>query len=184
LELGDETALRKLVDGPVAEMMPPALEVWNNHEENKRLVQGLHDALKAGMPPDQFKALRQSPEEGVSKWLSSADGVRFVFQGLKARGADDDTAYALTRAPSVSAGFLSAMAGLAVYWLAFGGLATAAAKESSGDLNDVEYIVLGALSRSLATSDKRASVICQAVAGAFETRLSLPLPSSQEDCLQ
>jgi hypothetical protein len=32
LERADQTTLRKLVDGPVAELMPRALEVWNDHE--------------------------------------------------------------------------------------------------------------------------------------------------------
>jgi hypothetical protein len=82
LEHGDESTLRKLVDGPLAEMMPPALEVWNNHEENKRLIQGIHDQLKADMSSDQLKALRRSPENAPSDWLSSLRGIQFVFQGL------------------------------------------------------------------------------------------------------
>lgn len=174
LEHSEESALRKLVEGPVAKLMPPALAAWNNHEENKRLVQRVHDALKAGMPFDQLKSLRRSPEEGVSEWLSSAAGMRFVFDGLKARGANDDGAWKLTRTPSVNAGFLFAIAGLALYWLAIGGLAPTAATKLSGDLNDVEYVVLGALSRSLATFDRRASIICRSVVRAFETLQCLP----------
>ena len=174
LEHGDETKLRELVDGPIAELMPPALEVWNDHKHNRLTVHGLHDALKGDISASQLKALRRSPEYEVSKWLSSADGMRFVYRRLKDRGADGATAYELMRTPSVSAGFLSAMVALAAYWLAFGGLATAAAKEFSGDLLDMEYVILGALSRSLATADRRASLICQAVASAFEARRSLP----------
>jgi hypothetical protein len=178
LERGDETTLGRLVEGPIAEMMPPALEVWNDHEQNRRMVLDLHDALKAEFSTDQLKSLRQAPEKGVADWLSSVNGTRFVFQGLKARGADEETAYDLTRTPSVCAGFLSALAGLAVHWLAFGGLPAAAAKESSGDLNDIEYVVLGALSHSLATSDRRAHAIYKAVALGFEVRQTLPRPSS------
>jgi|SRR5579863_1073423 len=170
LERGDESTLRKMIDGPIAKLMPASLEVWNNHAENKRIVTGLLDAIKSDMRADRLKALRQSPERGVSDWLSSADGMRFVFQGLKARGADDPTALELTRSPSVSAGFLSALAGVAVYWIAFGGIDAVQANKLSGDLNDVEYIVVGALAQSLATSDRRASVICRAVSDAFEAR--------------
>ena len=174
IERGDESVLRKLVDGPVAELMPPALDVWNDHDQNRQMVIGLRDALKKEIPSDQLQVLRRSPERGVADWLSSASGTRLVFQGLKARGADDTTAYALTRSPSVSAGFLSALGGLAVYWLAFGGLESAAAKVSSRDLHDVEYVVLGAMSHSLATADKRTSFLCGAAARALESRRELP----------
>ena len=177
LEHNDETTLRKLVDGPIAELMPQALAVWNDHDRNRQTIRELHDVLKRSFSADQLKAIHRFPECGISEWLSSSHGIRFVYQGLKARGADDATAYKLTRSPSVNAGFMSALAGIAVYWLAFGGLATAAAKESSGDLHDVEYIILGALSRSLESVDRRAIIIYRAVAGAFETRRSLPTPT-------
>ncbi len=174
LDRGDESSLRRIVEGPISDMMPLSLDLWNNHDENKAIVMRLHDSMKSTMRPDQLNALRRSPETGLSDWLSSHDGMRFVFQGLKARGTSDATAYELTRSPSVSAGFLSALAGLAIYWLAFGGLASIDSHKISGDLNDVEYIVLGALSRSLATSDRRASVIYRAVRDAFDSRRSLP----------
>lgn len=169
LDSSKDGTLRELVDGPVARLMPTALEVWNNHAENKRHLQSLHDALAANMSAGELKRLRRSPAHATGDWLA-AHSARFVFQGLKARGLDDDTAFELTRMPSVSAGFLSAMAGVAVDWIAFGGLATTAATESSTDLNDIEYVVLGALSRSLETRDQRASRVCQAVALAFESR--------------
>jgi hypothetical protein len=174
VDRSEDTALRRLADGPVAELIPSALETWNNHDRNKQIIQELHDLLQRDITADQFKRLRQSPQTSVAEWLSSAEGVRFVFQGVKARGADDATAYELTRTPSASAGFYSAMSGLAIYWLAFGGLAQVPDKDSSGDLHDIEYIVLGAMSRSLATSDRLAAKICEAVAGAFEVRRSLP----------
>jgi hypothetical protein len=93
-------------------------------------------------------------------------------------GHDMPTAYELTRTRSVSAGFLSALAGIALHWLAFGGLESTKAETPSGDLNDTEYIVLGALSHSLATADKRATLICDAVAIAFDVRRSLPFPTA------
>lgn len=178
LQRGEETTLRRLADGPAANLMPPALDIWNNHDENRQMVQQLHDELKAEFSNGQLKELRRVPETGVSDWLSSQNGMRYVFQYLKARGADNATAYEMTRTPTVAAGFISATVGLALYWLAFGGLSTASPKELSADLSDIEYIVLGALSRSLATFDRRASIICQAVSKAFETRRLLPKPDS------
>jgi len=112
---------------------------------------------------------------------SSPEGVRFVFQGIKSRGADEEAAYELTRTPSVSAGFISAIAGLALNWLAFGGLEATKARTFSGDLNDIEYVVLGALSHSLATADKRAWLLCESVANAFEVRRSLPCRTEYTD---
>lgn len=176
LQQSKDTALRKLAEGPVAELAPAAIAAWNDHEENKRLIQNLRDALGSTMTPDQINWIRRSPEQRLGEWLSSDEGMRFVFQGLKARGANEETAHKLTRKPSVSAGFISAMAGVAIYWLAFGGLSSATAKMASGDLNDVEYVVVGALSRSLSTTDKRASIICRAVTKAFKARRQLPLP--------
>jgi hypothetical protein len=174
LERSDELALRRLFDGPGAELMRSSLEIWNNHDANKQLVIELCAAFKAGMSSDQLNALRRSPGTAISEWLSSPEGVRFVFQGIKSRGADEEAAYELTRTPSVSAGFISAIAGLALHWLAFGGLESAGSQILSGDLNDIEYVVLGTLSHSLATGDKRAMLLCEAVANAFEVRRSLP----------
>lgn len=173
LERSDETTLRKLVDGPLPVLMPPALMVWNNHDENKRMIKSLHDLLKTDLPAAQLKAFRQRPEEAVSQWLPSPGGMRFVFDQLKERVTDELTALRLMVTPSVNAAYLSAMAGLAVQWLAQGGLATARSSESSGDLNDVEYVVLGALSRSLATADVRAQTICHGVAVGLEAMRSL-----------
>lgn len=126
------------------------------------------------MPRDQIKSLRRAPEEEIAKWLSSENGTRFVFRGLIHRGADNTTAYELTRTPSVSAGFISSLAALAIHWIAKGGIESAKTTIFSGDLNDIEYIILGALSRSLATTDHRAEQICNAVTAAFESRRSLP----------
>ena len=134
LDHSEDAALLRLANGPVKELIPPALDVWNDHDRNKKLVQGLHDALKADMPSDQLKALRRSPDEGIAQWTSSLAGTRFIFQGLKRRGADDATAYELTRTPSVNAGFLSALAALAVYWVAKGGVEGSKNSGFSGDL--------------------------------------------------
>jgi hypothetical protein len=174
LEGGETTILRRVVDGPVATLVPSSLEAWNEHEKHKRQVVAIQDKIKTAISADQLKALRQSPEDGIAQWLSSRAAMAFVFQGLKARGADDMTAHELTRNPSISAGFFTTLAGLAVYWLAFGGLHSARAKEFSSDMIDISYVVLGALSHSLATSDRRACLICKAVAIAYETRRLLP----------
>lgn len=174
LDRSEDFALRKLAEGPVAELMPAALDVWNDHDAIKRMIQGIHDAIKASMPPEELKALRQSPEDTIPHWLSSLERTRFVYQSLIRFGADASTACVLTRTPSVSAGFLSGVICIAIYWIAYDGIAGAKATAISGDLNDLEYVVLGALSRSLATRDRRASTIHRAVVSAFEERRSLP----------
>jgi hypothetical protein len=173
LDAGSESALQTLVDGPVAKMLPPSLQVWNDHETNKRLVSGLCEVISRGVTPEKLKLLRQCPENAATVWLST-NSAAFVFEGIKARGADGATAYRLTQRPSVTAGFLTALQALAIDWLAHGGVESAKPKELSGDLHDVEYIILGALSQSLATSDRRAARIWRAVASAFDCRRSLP----------
>jgi hypothetical protein len=69
------------------------------------------------------------------------------------------------------AGFVSALAGIAGYWIAFGGIAEVDAKKLRNDLDDVEYIVLGAVSQGLSTEDKRANIVCQAVRQALASRM-------------
>jgi hypothetical protein len=104
--------------------------------------------------------------------VSSIDGSRFVYQWFTQRGVNRSTALYLTREPNAGASFASALAGLAIDWLAMGGIDSAGPSELSSDLYDVEYIVLGSLSRSLATADRRAARICRAVVAGFETRRS------------
>lgn len=174
LEKSDGEELRELADGPVKRLMPSALAVWNDHDEKKVLIQALHDAFQRDMPAEQLKSLRQSPETAASEWLSSLSGIRFVFQWLQTRGFGAKVAYDLTQAPCVAVAFTSALAGLAIDWIAFGGIESAQPLVLSGDLYDIEYIVLGSLCRSLATADQRAARVCRAVADGFTTRQSLP----------
>jgi hypothetical protein len=70
LACSDESALRRLIDGPGADLMRSSLEIWNNHDANKRFVIELRAALKAGMSSDQLNALRRSPGTAISGWLS------------------------------------------------------------------------------------------------------------------
>jgi hypothetical protein len=172
LEDADERELRTLADGPAARLMPGALAAWNNHGESKHLVQSLHDAFKRDMRADRLKSLRQLNELAASTWLSSLDGSRFVFQWFTQQGVSNLTAVIMARTPNVAAGFASAVAALAIDWLAMGGIDAAQPPNLSSDLHDIEYIVLGAVSRSLMTTDRRAARICRAVAAAFEVRSS------------
>jgi len=65
------------------------LEIWNNHECKQAVVIELCRKFKAGMSSDQLNTLRRSPD-GDFRMLSSPEGVRFVFQGIKSRGADEE----------------------------------------------------------------------------------------------
>jgi len=66
------------------------------------------------------------------------------------------------------------MFGLGAHWLASGGLEAASPTTIRGDFDDAEYIVLGAVSRSLASDDKRATGIYNAVKSALSARQLLP----------
>ena len=67
--------------------------------------------------------------------------LRLAEQGLKPRFAWPPR--------SAYGGFLSGMAAIAPYWLAFGGLDAAKPEAVTNDLHDLEYGILGALSHSL-----------------------------------
>ncbi len=164
--------LRALADGPVRKLMPEALAAWNDHDESKYLLQGLHDAFKRDMPAPRLKSLRQQNESATSEWVSSIDGSRFVYKWLSEQNIDPVTALYLTREPNAAAGFASALAALAIDWIAMGGIESTESANLSSDFYDTEYVVLGALSRSLATNDRRAARICRAVVAGFETRRS------------
>ncbi len=62
------------------------------------------------------------------------------------------------------------MAALGLYWLAVGGLDTAKPEAVTNDLHDLEYGIVGALSRSLLTVDKRLKVIHQAIKDGYVGR--------------
>jgi hypothetical protein len=167
-----EAELRVLADDPVARLMPQALSAWSDHSESKILVLELHDAVKRDMPVPRLKSLRQLGEAATSEYLTSFDGSRFVYQWFIRQGIDSLHALYLAREPNAAAGFASALLGLAIDWLAMGGLASAEPAILSSDFYDIEYIVLGSLSRSLASADRRAMRIRAAIAAAFETRRS------------
>jgi hypothetical protein len=177
LDRGETTTLREVVDGPVATLMPASRRAWSEHGKHKQQVREIYNGIKAVMSADELKALRQSPKKRVSDWLSSRVAAAFVFQGLKSLGLDDATAYEFTRTPNVTTAFLTALAGLAVYWLAFGGFESASPEELSSDLIDMPYVVLGSMSHSFASADRRASLICDAVSRAIESRRCLPQPA-------
>jgi hypothetical protein len=124
------------------------------------------------MSPRDLKRLRRSPHEEVTSWLASVAGTRFVFQGILSRGASADVAVHLSANPSVSAAFFSTIYGLALHWIAFGGLASAKATAFTNDLHDIDYAVLGSLSVDLLSDDCRLNAIHRAVREASHARTS------------
>jgi hypothetical protein len=62
------------------------------------------------------------------------------------------------------------MTAIGLYWLAFGGLDDAKPESATNDLLDLEYGILGAVSHSLLTTDKRLKVIHQAIRGGYVGR--------------
>ncbi len=174
LDNGKGAELQDIVNGPNWVLMEAALDDWCNHDKLKAMIVALHDAIKATMTPAQLKSLRKSPDEEMLKWMESDTLNAFVFQWPKRRGADETTAYRLTTSPSVNAGFISAVLGIAVYWIAYGGIEASKPTAVSGDLNDLEYIVFGSLTHSLASKDQRATSICTMVRHGFKTRGRFP----------
>ena len=59
------------------------------------------------------------------------------------------------------------MAAMGLYWLAFGGLEETKPEGVTNDLHDLEYAIVGALSQSLLTADKRLKVIHYAIRSAY-----------------
>jgi len=174
LERCEDTAIRNLEAGPNWHLMDSALDDWCNHENLKSLVRQFHDWLKTQIAPGDLKALRREPHVEMRKWIVAPIVTAFVYQLAKRRGAADSVADRLARFPSVTGAFISALFGLAIHWLAFGGIEGADPKELSGDLNDMEYVIFGSLSHSFASLDKRAVAICELVRTAFAYRRQLP----------
>jgi len=164
---GNESSLRELIDGSVLRLMPSYLAHWSNHEDHKVMLRTVRDSLRSQLTEATIKDLRTRTADGMVAWLSSADGVRFVFQGVQNRGASPETALRLATEPSAYGGFLSGMAAIGLYWLAFGGLEGAKPEDVTNDLHDLEYGILGALSHSLLTADKRLKVIHYAIRSGY-----------------
>ncbi len=167
---GDESGVRSLIDGPVKQLMPESLAHWSKHGQIKSVIRTHYDSLKSSLTHATIKDLRNAPVDAMIAWLSSADGVRFVFQGIQSRGASSEAALRLAVGPSAIGGFISGMAAMSLYWLAFGGLEAAKPEAITNDLHDLEYAVLGALSNSMLSNDKRLKVIHQAITGGTDGR--------------
>ena len=160
---GDESAIRNFVNGPVKQMMPPAIQHWSDHEQFKTMIGSFRDFLESSLPEATLKNLRKDRANAMIAWLCSPDGVRFVVQGIMSQGAAREDTFQLAARPSAIGGFISGMTALALYWLAFGGFETIKAADITNDLHDLEYAILGSLCESLVTADKRMKVIHQAI---------------------
>ena len=179
---GDLSQLQEMINGPVQEEVPASLAVWGDHARNKRRIQHMCEVLRDQVSRELLDRLRRSPMEALTSWVTSDDGTRFVFQGMKHRGSSDEDAICLSRGASVAAHFYLALAALAAWWLAHGGLDDAAPEKITNDISDVEYAVLGALSVDLLSRDKRLNDIYGVVRAAARSRhqwfdLHVPLES-------
>lgn len=164
----DDSPLRSLIDGPVAEMMPASLDEWSNHEQHKNLILTMVRLLKSEMTDEEVRQLRGDPVNKLGEWLSTINGIRFVFQWLKSCKVNDESALLLCTKPSVSASFATGLAAIAIYWLAFGGIEGKDASDITNDLHDMECSVLGSLSVGLVAEDKRLNRIAEAVSAAVQ----------------
>ena len=167
---GDESSLRQLVEGPVKDKMPASLNAWSDCEAHRSMISQMRDMLKEMLSDEAVKRLRRSPESEFASWLSSTDGMWFVFQKIRLHGETDVSALRLASAPSVTGAFISSLAAVALYWLAFGGLETVNPEKVTNDLHDIEYAVLGSLSVGLLSADKRLQNIHEAVKSAQASR--------------
>ena len=172
LESGNDASLRRIVEGPVKEKMPISRNAWSDAEMHRSWIIQLRDLLKAEITDREVKELRRAPSSELASWLSTANGVRFVYQGIVSRGADDVTALRLASTPSVTGAFLSALALIALHWLAFGGLEAAKPEKVTNDLHDAEYAVFGSLSVDLRSADRKLQEIHSAVTAARLARHS------------
>jgi nitroreductase len=169
---GDLSSLRQLIDGPVSKLMPASSRVWSDSNEHKRWIKVIRDELRAMLSDETLNRLRRSPESEIAKWLSSIDAIKFVFQAIKSRDANDRKAFVLFSQPSILGAFMTSLTALAIYWLATGGLDSANARKLTNDLHDLEYAVLGCLSIGLQTEDRRLTAIYDAARQSQRERIA------------
>jgi len=165
---GDDSDLRAMIDGPVKSLVRRTSST--DSARHKSLILALRGQLSAMMTEETLGRLRRAPEAELATWLTSVDGIRFVFQWITHNGACAEFAFALSSGPSVSAAFASSLAAVAVYWLAFGGLESAPPEKVTNDLHDAEYAVLGSISVELLTGDSRLRRIDEALRKALFSR--------------
>ena len=173
IDVGSDSSVRELVEHRLPKYLPSSRKVWDDHNSHKKWIAVMQGCLREITESTQLKRIRTTPSNGLIEWLSSTAINAVIFQGLEKRGLDIMVALKLALEPSVSAGFISAMAALAGYWLAFGGIKDVPAKTMTNDLLDLEYAIMGALSRDFCTRDKRAKIIYESVSAGFEVRLKL-----------
>jgi len=170
IEAGDATGLRQIIDGPGWSSMEASLDNWSHHEQFKAMIKTFRDALQPSLTEATVKDLRTNSDDAIARWLESVDGMSFVFQGIQSRGVKAEAALGLAARPSVIGAFISGMAALALYWIAFGGLESAKPEIITNDIVDLEYGVIGALSDSLLTSDRRLKAIHHAIKRGLDGR--------------
>ena len=160
---GDESSLRRVVDNLENGSLPASLEIWSDSESHRATIIWMRDLLRQELTLREVKALLRDPVGELSSWITSTNGVGYVYHAIIARGVDSVSALRLAATPSVIGAFISSLALVALYWLAFGGLENAKPEMITNDLHDIEYAVLGSLSVELLSSDKRLQAITRAV---------------------
>ncbi len=168
---GDDSLLQDLIDVDIQQKMPGSLQAWSDHEVQKQIVEKLKHDLSSSLSSNEIKALRQDIVDGIVNWFSSLAGYQYVFEFTKLATNDPTLAAQLTVQPSVSAGFASAFAALALYWLGVGGFESLHPQDLTNDVYDIEYSVLASLSHSLISVDKRQKKINKAIRGGIDARL-------------
>ena len=170
LRVADYTSLQAILDGPARTLLPESLLEWGNHVQHKQWIVFVRDELRNMVSEKKLKSLRRDPQAGLVQWLSSEDGLRFVFQGIKQEMKDDVAALRLTQRTSALGAFVSTFGAIGMYWLLQGGLDTAPPQTITNDFQDIEYAVVGSLCQDLVTKDKRLATIYHAVTRAVPFR--------------
>lgn len=168
---GNASTLHSLINGSVQKLMPESLKTWSKHEDTKENANKIQKYLISVCSVDLRKKLRKSPLEGICLWNSSEHRTQFVLLYLLSQRANPRIALKLAETPSVAGCLASAIATLALDWWGNGGFQNSRPEIATNDLLDSEYATLGALSHSLATSDKRIKRVCQAIKSGMKERV-------------
>lgn len=167
---GDQSSLHRVINGPVREKIPSSLPLWNDLVKDKQWITTVRDDLRSAMSDDTLKKLRRSPDSEMATWLSSGDGILYVYEKGMRPALDASQAIELTRTRSVYAAFVSGFVAIGLYWLAFGGLDSVAPERLSNDIADLDYAVTGSLSVGLLSKDTRLNTIYQSISVAANAR--------------
>ena len=174
LSRGDDEGLRSLIDRRARPAMARSFAEMSSPEDFKQEILNARNAMRKILSAVELKDARNDPRGFVPYFFSTKVGVRLVAEQVGAsallHGCGIGTADRLSREPSATAGFITAVLACSLQWLAAGGLEGASPKKISNDFHDLEYAVLGGLSHSLQTNDKKLATVEAAVREGFRAR--------------